>query len=82
MDNNPYLFTFFEFPKAIQKSIYNTNMIESFNRMFKRVTSHKLQFPSEEALEKVLVSVFEEYNAKFISKKHIGFNLVPEEYWN
>lgn len=43
-------------------------MIESFNRMFKRVTSHKLQFPSEEALEKVLVSVFEEYNAKFINK--------------
>lgn len=82
LDNNPYLFTFFEFPKAIQKSIYNTNMIESFNRMFKRVTSHKLQFPSEEALEKVLVSVFEEYNAKFINKKHIGFNLVPEEYWN
>lgn len=82
LENNPYLFTFFDFPKEIRKSIYNTNMIESFNKMFKRAMSHKLQFPTEEALEKALVCVFEEYNAKFINKKHPGFNLIPEEYWD
>lgn len=79
--DNQYLFTFYDFPKSIWRTIYNTNMIESFNRLVKRMTSHKLQFPSEEALEKVIVSVAEEYNIKNIEKVHNGFAEIPAEYW-
>ena len=79
--DNQYLFTLYDFPKSIWGTIYNTNMIESFNRLVKRMTSHKLQFPSEEALEKVIVSVAEEYNIKNIEKVHNGFAEIPAEYW-
>ena len=78
---NQYLFTFYRFPKSIWGTIYNTNIIESFNRLVKRMTSHKLQFPSEEALEKVIVSVAEEYNIKNIDKVHKGFGVIQAEYW-
>lgn len=78
---NQYLFTFYGFPKSIWGTIYNTNIIESFNRLVKRMTSHKLQFPSEEALEKVIVSVAEEYNIKNIDKVHKGFGEITTEYW-
>lgn len=45
------------------------------------MTSHKLQFPSEETLEKVIVSVAEEYNIKNIDKVHNGFAEISAEYW-
>ena len=32
---NPYLLTFYEFPKDIWRSIYSTNLIESFNKQIK-----------------------------------------------
>lgn len=81
LTENQYLFTFYDFPKSIWPTIYNTNIIESFNRVVKRMTSHKLQFPNEEALEKVIVSVAEEYNLKNIDKVHKGFTEIPTEYW-
>lgn len=81
LDENKYLFTFYEFPKEIRASIYTTNIIEGFNKQIKRKTNRKEQFPTEESLEKFLVSIFEDYNAKFLSRIHKGFAQVPEDIW-
>jgi transposase-like protein len=57
--NNPYLFTFYSFPKSIWRSIYSTNLIESFNKQIKKYSKRKEQFPNEESLERFLVSQFD-----------------------
>lgn len=71
---NPYLLTFYSFPKCIWRSIYSTNLIESFNKQIKKYTKRKEQFPNEEALERFLVSRFEDYNQRFATRCHIGFD--------
>lgn len=63
LEKNSYLFTYYDFPKEIRSSIYTTNMIEGFNKQLKRKTKRKEQFPTEESLEKFIVSIFEDYNA-------------------
>jgi len=82
LTQNTYLFTFYSFPKEIWPSIYNTNMIESFNKQIKRKTKRKEQFPNEESMEKVLVSIFEDFNEKNMNRVHKGFGLVPSDTWN
>jgi putative transposase len=76
---NPYIFTFYHFPKPIWKSIYSTNLIESFNKQIKKYTKRKEQFPNEEALERFLVSQFEEYNRRFAVRCHTGFDQARAE---
>ncbi|MCM3292251.1 IS256 family transposase [Paenibacillus sp. MER 180] len=76
---NPYIFTFYSFPKPIWKSIYSTNLIESFNKQIKKYTKRKEQFPHEEALEKFLVSQFESYNQRFATRCHTGFDRARAE---
>jgi len=53
---NDHLLTFYSFPKSIWRSIYSTNLIESFNKQIKKYTKRKEQFPNEESLERFLVS--------------------------
>lgn len=77
---NPYLLTFYQFPKDIWRSIYSTNLIESFNKQIKKYTKRKEQFPNEESLERFLVTQFEDYNERFA----IGVTLVltrPVQHW-
>ncbi|MBP1082997.1 transposase-like protein [Bacillus capparidis] len=62
LSENHYIFTFYSFPKSIWKSIYSTNLIESFNKQIKKYTKRKEQFPNEEAMERFLVSQFDDYN--------------------
>lgn len=76
---NPYILTFYSFPQAIWKSIYSTNLIESFNKQIKKYTKRKEQFPHEEALEKFLVSQFEGYNQRFVTRCHLGFDQARAE---
>lgn len=76
---NPYIFMFYSFPKPIWRSIYSTNLIESFNKQIKKYTKRKGQFPHEEALEKFLVSQFESYNQRFTTRCHIGFDQARAE---
>ncbi len=64
----PYIFTFYSFPKSIWRSIYSTNLIESFNKQIKKYSKRKEQFPNEESLESFLVSQFDIYNQKFPSR--------------
>ncbi|WP_368485981.1 transposase [Niallia circulans] len=60
--NNPYLFTFYSFPKPIWRSIYSTNLIGAFNKQIKKYSKRKEQFPNEESLERFLISQVHQYN--------------------
>lgn len=79
LSENPYIFTFYSFPKSIWRSIYSTNLIESFNKQIKKYTKRKEQFPNEEAMERFLVSQFEDYNQRFATRCHIGFDQARAE---
>jgi transposase-like protein len=76
LKENPHIFTFYRFPKSIWKSIYSTNLIESFNKQIKKYINPKEQFPHEHALEKFLVSRFESDNQRFATRCHNGFDQV------
>ncbi|MGG0770903.1 IS256 family transposase [Priestia megaterium] len=77
--NNSYLFTFYSFPKSIWRSIYSTNLIESFNKQIKKYSKRKEQFPNEESLERFLVSQLDQYNQRFATRCHIGFDQARAE---
>jgi len=53
-DNWDNLSTFFAFTNNIRKIIYTTNVIESLNSQFRKVTKTKLIFPNDESLQKML----------------------------
>lgn len=53
-DNWDNLSTFFAFPENIRKIIYTTNVIESLNSQFRKVTKTKLIFPNDDSLLKML----------------------------
>ena len=73
MENTDNLLTFYQFPYQIWHSIYSTNLIESLNKEIKRQTKKKVLFPNEEAMERYLVSMFEDYNFKQSQRIHKGF---------
>ena len=54
--------TFYEFPAGLRRLIYTNNRIESFNKQIKRMLKKQIQFVTEEALEKRIVSIFLHYN--------------------
>lgn len=45
---------FFKFSDEIRKIMYTTNVIESLNRQFRKITKTKTMFPTDESLEKML----------------------------
>lgn len=53
-DNWDNLSTFFAFPGNIRKIIYTTNVIESLNSQFRKITKTKLIFPNDDSLMKML----------------------------
>ena len=73
------LFTYYAFPKAIQRSIYTTNLIENFNKNLKRGTKAKEQFPNEDALERYVCSYCMDYNQRFSMRIHKGFQTAQAE---
>ena len=75
---NQDLLTFYEFPPGIRRSIYSTNLIESFNKQIKKYSRRKDQFQNEESLERFLVSIFDTYNQKFLNRSHKGFQQVTD----
>lgn len=48
------LSTFFQFPAPIRRMIYTTNAVENVHRQFRKVTHNKAQFPTDQALIKML----------------------------
>ena len=75
LSGNKYLLTFFDYHEGILSSIYTTNPIESFNKYLKHKFKSKIQFPTEESLEKYLVSL----NFKGSSRIFKGFGLALGE---
>ena len=53
-DNWNELSHFFEYPEEIRKIIYTTNIIESLNSQFKKVSRSKAIFPTDDSLQKIL----------------------------
>ncbi|MEW8994440.1 transposase [Clostridium sp.] len=64
-DNCDNLSTFFAFPNNIRKIIYTTNVIESLNSQFRKVTKTKLIFPNDESLLKMLYLAVERVAKKW-----------------
>lgn len=75
---NLALLTFYNFPHAIRRTIYSTNLIEGFNKQLKRYTRRKEQFPNEESLERFFISQFNQYNQKFLGRIHKGFKEIQD----
>lgn len=50
--------TFCDFPEGLGRLVYANNGIESFNKQIKRLAKKQIQFVTEEALEKRIVSMF------------------------
>ena len=72
------MLVFYQYPKQIRPSIYSTNMIESINRMIKRKTNPKSEFPSEESLDNFLGSQVIDYNDHNANRVHKGFGQVAD----
>ena len=64
-DNWDNLSTFFAFPDNIRKIIYTTNVIESLNSQFRKVTKTKLIFPTDDSLLKMLYLAVERIAKKW-----------------
>ena len=61
-EKTEHMLTFYEFPRELRGLVYTNNRIESFNKQIKRMLKKQIQFVTEEALEKRLVSMFLHYN--------------------
>lgn len=72
------MLVFHQYPKQIRPSIYSTNMIESINRMIKRKTNPKSEFPSEESLDNFLGSQVIDYNDRNANRVPKGFGQVAD----
>lgn len=72
------LSTFFEFSPYIRKIIYTTNVIESLNSQFRKVTKTKLIFPSDESLMKMLYLATEKIHSKW-TRNYANWDLVINE---
>ena len=77
-DNWDNLSTFFEFSPHIRKIIYTTNVIESLNSQFRKVTKTKLIFPTDESLMKMLYLATERVHSKW-TRNYSGWDLVINE---
>jgi len=64
-DNWDNLSTFFAFPNNIRRIIYTTNVIESLNSQFRKVTKTKLIFPNDDSLLKMLYLAVERVAKKW-----------------
>ena len=59
------LTVFFDYPPAIRKIIYTTNVIESFNSMVRRQTAKKTIFPTDNAVFKSLFLAVDRISQKW-----------------
>ena len=74
--NEASLFSFYEFPKSIQQTIYTSNLIENNNKGFR----HKAKLKeNEDSLERFACMVYCDYNRRFSGKAHRGFQEADSE---
>ena len=56
---------FFDYPKDIRRIIYTTNIIESLNRTLRKAVKNRGQFPTEDAVMKVLYLAIKNVSKKW-----------------
>ena len=72
--DNPSLFSFYDYPAEIQRSLYTSNPIESFNKKYKKNIRKKEQFPNEGSLDRFTCAIASDYNKQFESRQMKGFS--------
>ena len=77
-DNWDNLSTFFAFPDNIRKIIYTTNVIESLNSQFRKVTKTKLIFPNDDSLMRILYLAVERVAKKW-TRSYAEWDLVVNQ---
>jgi len=70
--------TFYEFPEPLRRKIYTNNPAEGFNKQIKRACKKSIQFVTEEALEKRLVTMFLHYNEGMSRRKVREWRIIVE----
>lgn len=70
--------TFMDFPKEVRRLIYTNNPIESLNKQIKRGLKKQIQFVTEEALEKRLVTMFLHFNMDPAGRKVRGWRTIVD----
>jgi len=70
------LTTYFRYPYEMRKIMYTTNIIESINSAFRRVTDKKRVFPSDEALLKNLYLAIERLEKKWERSKVKNWSII------
>lgn len=63
---------FLAFPGPIRKILYTTNAIESMNAEFRKVLNPRVQFPSDEAVHKVLFMSLSRKKVRLMAPKEWG----------
>lgn len=79
LEDTTSLWSYLAFPKAIQASLYTTNIVENFNKHLKRYVKRKEQFPNEEALARFILNQVDQYNHRFALRVHRGFGKCAHE---
>lgn len=74
-ENWDNIITFFAFPDFIRKIMYTTNVIESLNSQFRKVTKNKKIFPTDESLLKILYLATEKVSKRW-TRKYPDWDLV------
>ena len=65
--NVNHIFNFYHFPKELRKIVYSNNRIESFNKEIRRNAKAHVQFCTEDAEEKFLVTLFNRFNLNTVN---------------
>lgn len=74
-DNWDNLTAFLEYPPAIRKLIYTTNIIESFNSVLRKYTRNKKVFPNDQSAIKSIYLAAQQIRIKW-QKSRAGWNQV------
>lgn len=77
-DNWDNLITFLAFPDYIRRIMYTTNVIESLNSQFRKVTKTRLIFPNDESLLKMLYLATEKVSKKW-TRAYSNWDLVVSQ---
>ena len=73
LEKTDNLLTFFSFPIKFGTAFIRQTSLSLLTKKSKRQTKKKVLFPNEEALERYLVTLFEDYNFKQSQRIHKGF---------
>ena len=65
--NVNHIFNFYHFPKELRRIVYSNNLIKLFNKEIRRNAKAHVQFCTEDAEGKFLVTLFDRFNFNTLS---------------